>query len=384
MEELDLYLQTDAFAEYGDQWHDAVSFEWDLCMMGGSRCPFLLCWSAPSDGGMSGHRAKTAVKNEMKKISDDDVMLETVYSDGSTWCGHVSMSGADAEKLSGAEGAITSLTPVPMGMKLAPETVERMEISMEDYNEWEGSASSNAADGGAIPMMNMTNRRYFPRVNVLMCPGMVSQKDMDEMMISDSSSGDASGLDITKKMEGWLLSKTTAAGGEAVSAISESMYWASSYSGSGSGSSNDRGPYWTGVMSLAMDSDMCLQTIASRLVWTAEMYSPGSSFYMTVTLNETNIGEDPSVNRLCMMATVAGLATMPEVCAVDTEPTYETSNVNSQWIIQSGAQDERPFFDVGLDGSGQVVAVSDTGIDVNNCYFWDSKARSPTRVSSFL
>ena len=30
-----------------------------------------------------------------------------------------------------------------------------------------------------------------------------------------------------------------------------------------------------------------------------------------------------------------------------------------------------PFFDSGLDGSGQVVSVSDTGIDMDNCYFRD-------------
>ena len=31
-----------------------------------------------------------------------------------------------------------------------------------------------------------------------------------------------------------------------------------------------------------------------------------------------------------------------------------------------------PFLAAGLDGTGQIVAVSDTGLDVNNCYFYDS------------
>ena len=45
----------------------------------------------------------------------------------------------------------------------------------------------------------------------------------------------------------------------------------------------------------------------------------------------------------------------------------KTWNSNAQWMVQSGLEGETPWFDVGLDGAGQVVALSDTGIDVNNC-----------------
>ena len=45
---------------------------------------------------------------------------------------------------------------------------------------------------------------------------------------------------------------------------------------------------------------------------------------------------------------------------------------NPQWIVQSGKKNRRPFFDVGLDGSGQTVAVADGGLDQDNCYFRDA------------
>ncbi len=45
---------------------------------------------------------------------------------------------------------------------------------------------------------------------------------------------------------------------------------------------------------------------------------------------------------------------------------------NPQWITQSGVVGSRPFFDVGLDGAGQVVAVADGGLDRDNCYFRDA------------
>jgi len=43
--------------------------------------------------------------------------------------------------------------------------------------------------------------------------------------------------------------------------------------------------------------------------------------------------------------------------------------------------EERPWFDVGLTGKGQVVAVSDSGLDVYNCYFWDRSGPVPMNGS---
>ncbi|EJK48925.1 hypothetical protein THAOC_32238, partial [Thalassiosira oceanica] len=45
---------------------------------------------------------------------------------------------------------------------------------------------------------------------------------------------------------------------------------------------------------------------------------------------------------------------------------------NPQWITQSNVRNSRPFFDEGLDGSGQIVAVADGGLDVDNCYLADT------------
>jgi subtilisin family serine protease len=47
----------------------------------------------------------------------------------------------------------------------------------------------------------------------------------------------------------------------------------------------------------------------------------------------------------------------------------EVKNVN--WAVQSGELDYRPFSEVGLTGKEQVIAIADTGVDVNSCYFYD-------------
>ena len=47
---------------------------------------------------------------------------------------------------------------------------------------------------------------------------------------------------------------------------------------------------------------------------------------------------------------------------------------NPQWITQSRNVNGRPFFDVGLDGTGQIVAVANGGLDRENCYFYDKSS----------
>ncbi|KAL7526216.1 hypothetical protein ACHAXR_001376, partial [Thalassiosira sp. AJA248-18] len=64
-------------------------------------------------------------------------------------------------------------------------------------------------------------------------------------------------------------------------------------------------------------------------------------------------------------------AAHPNVCSLESRERVSTSNKVIQWLTQSEIKEERPFFDVGLDGDGQVVAVSDTGADQDSCYFYD-------------
>jgi subtilisin family serine protease len=55
----------------------------------------------------------------------------------------------------------------------------------------------------------------------------------------------------------------------------------------------------------------------------------------------------------------------------DAQPAVRLQNSASAWRCQSGAFDSTPVFNNGIHGDGQVVAVLDTGIDVDHCFFWD-------------
>lgn len=91
--------------------------------------------------------------------------------------------------------------------------------------------------------------------------------------------------------------------------------------------------------------------------------------YVILSLNTPEEADAPEA---CFLLLALGLAHSPEICFIERQQPFDVSNTVAQWIVQSGVPDERPFFDAGIDGKGQVVAVSDTGLDLDNCYFRDS------------
>lgn len=73
----------------------------------------------------------------------------------------------------------------------------------------------------------------------------------------------------------------------------------------------------------------------------------------------------------CLYEVVIALALQPESCFLWAYPETELFNTIASSIVQGG--EENLFYSVGLDGTGQVVSLSDTGIDTDNCYFRDSR-----------
>ena len=74
----------------------------------------------------------------------------------------------------------------------------------------------------------------------------------------------------------------------------------------------------------------------------------------------------------CAMGFLAALSMNPKVASISLDSPIEAYNTEAQWIIQSAKEGERPWFDMGLSGQGQIVSISDSGLDVDNCYFNDN------------
>ena len=114
---------------------------------------------------------------------------------------------------------------------------------------------------------------------------------------------------------------------------------------------------------LQMDPTYCNDILVDNVE--AEQTGPDS---VVLTLAGHSSSAAPET---CFVFLAFALAYAPEICYIERRPPFETSNTVAQWISQSGIPNERPFFDKNITGHGQVVAVSDTGLDLQNCYFQD-------------
>lgn len=75
------------------------------------------------------------------------------------------------------------------------------------------------------------------------------------------------------------------------------------------------------------------------------------------------------------------LAQVPEVFWIELEPRRVLLNDTTIWVGQSGLAGGQttPLFTKGIYGQGQIVAVLDTGIDADMCYFRDTTLGLPPR-----
>ena len=118
---------------------------------------------------------------------------------------------------------------------------------------------------------------------------------------------------------------------------------------------------WTSVL-----TEPCQETIESLSIEVSHHSG------MTLTLPNGDVNTNG-----CLSAAMIDLATHPQVCFVNGYQRIKLRNDAASGIVQSGNTVDRPFHDTGIDGTGQVVAVSDTGVDLDNCYFFDPENPTP-------
>jgi len=335
------------------------------------------------------------------------VVLKDVFNGRGAYCAAVSLPGSIAMAiefdscvvqpmmLATKLGAGTVTLAVALVNKMEDSTKIEMEVpdDLKDLIEKQvhGPPEGSSADYDVAGVESTTStERKFPAVTVSLCPGFLSADDVFKLN---------SGMPVKQKkvqriMTEWLLSKT-ADGKETTDRIKENLFWTSS-SRDSSGTTTERGKFWGEIMDRVSEPDACAQTFKKRLTWYLEPGFAESSF-TNLHVTYDNLGGSKT-DHDCILAAIAGLSIQPDICFFEFNlekiPQIEyqkhlrssqyqkdhiqrrrqraTHRPNADWMVQSYVEQARPFFDAGINGTGVVVAVSDTGLDVDGCYIRDA------------
>ncbi len=85
---------------------------------------------------------------------------------------------------------------------------------------------------------------------------------------------------------------------------------------------------------------------------------------------------------VCLSALLAFLASQPEVIYLEQTALPVQLNQEAAWISQSGIPEYTTAWDAGLNGRGEVIGVSDTGVDRYHCHFAEVDGGYPVETST--
>ena len=328
------------------------------------------------------------------------VVLKDMFNGRGAYCAVASLPGSIAMALE-FDGCVVQ--PMLLATKLGAGTVT---LAVAIVNKFENSTKidmdvpkdledlieeqvhgSEDEDEDVVP-----TERKFPGVTVSLCPGFLSADDVFNLQ----SGRPVKQKKVQRIMTEWLLSKT-ADGEDTTDRIKQNLYWTSSSRESAS-TTTDRGRFWGKMMDRVSEPNACAKTFTKRLTWYLE---PGlsESAFTNLHVSYDNRGASKT-DHDCILVAIAGFSIHPDICFfefnLEKTPQIEyqqhlrssqqqtrqqhtqkrreraTHRPNADWMVQSYVEQARPFFDAGINGTGVVVAVSDTGLDADNCYFHDA------------
>jgi hypothetical protein len=74
---------------------------------------------------------------------------------------------------------------------------------------------------------------------------------------------------------------------------------------------------------------------------------------------------------------VNAIARVDDVWWIEEKPEFYLTNDTTRWVIQSNVNGSTPIWDHGIHGEDQLVAVMDSGLDYNSCWFRETGGAPP-------
>ena len=291
---------------------------------------------------MSGYKRKLAIASALN-YTTEDIHLRTIYNSQDYYCVYGQFLASLAANITGEEFIVQPVLP----------SLKLMESSVDALRQRQAGYSTTTIEAN-------------------LCPGVAMATEND------------TASDEEQAMADWIIDKLVPQ--TLANAVSDEYYLTSEEYRNATESTGkkvtERAELWKDFLDEYQESGVCAETFTTRLTWSLERATDAETGYSQVTIQFNNT-ENSTQDQGCILTLLLAIAAHPNVCSLDLRREVSTQNMIAQWITQSELENERPFFDSGLDGTGQVVSVSDTGIDVNNCYFLDTQ-QAPGLVSAFV
>lgn len=353
--------------------------------------PYLICHTGED---MSGWQRRLAITTAITNVAtspaiaeegEGEVYLHTLYNEDDYLCVYGQLMASVAISLT---DDVFLVQPVMASLKMIDGSVEGMQ---EEYAKALGDA---------------TAEEYFPRVDMGLCPGIALMEEEEEeeesaqsyfeylqQVDKDPSSNAAIGdegenldgaEDITEAITNLLLSENLDNNTD-VLPLSQQFYMTSqAYIDYLNNSANDtdgeneeqseRAKMWGDLLDEYQTS--CDETYKTRLTWKIYRSTQPERSASQMQLVYNNTGQSDT-DASCALILLLGISANPDVCSVDVRRGVEPSNRIASFMVESEIQDKYPFRARGINGTGETVAVSDTGVDSNNCYFYDPENPQP-------
>jgi hypothetical protein len=281
---------------------------------------------------MSGYKRKLAIINAVN--TTDELHLRTIYNSEDYYCVYGQVYASVAAAVTGDELIVQPVIP----------SLKYMEHSVD--------AIHGIKEGADVT------------IEANLCPGVAMISENSTLYNDMDAMADAI---IGKLVPTTLAEKLANAISDAYYLTSEEYYNSTDNDG---GQLTERAQLWKGLLNKYQESGVCDEVYKTQLGWSLYRATDADTGNSQVTVRFNNTGNSTH-DQGCILTLTLAIAAYPAVCSLDLRREVSVQSTISQWITQSELEDKTPFFDSGLDGTGQVVSVSDTGIDLNNCYFRD-------------
>jgi hypothetical protein len=314
-------------------WEDAVAHEWKMAAHGeefnNDKYPYILCHTGDN---MSGYKRKLAIINALN--NEVELNLRTIYNAADYYCVYGLLYASVAAAVTGNELIVQPVIPSLKYMEYSMDAMQSMKAGTDITIE------ANLCPGVAMASENNT-----------------VHDDMDLMANA-----------ILAKLVPTSLAENL------TSTISHGYYLTSdAYFNITNGSGKaltERAKLWKGLLNDYQESGACHEVYQKHLKWTLDRATDTETGNSQVSIKFNTTGNS-AWDQGCILTLTLAVATYPTVCSLDLRRQVSVQNKLAQWISQSELEGQTPFFESGLDGTGQVVSLSDTGIDLDNCYFRD-------------